>query len=126
MTYHPRDARSTHNNFFDILAQNGVVGMLAFAIMMFVALCLALRVRAAYRGQGDYKEAYANAALAGIPAALIAMMLGDWVLPFAYNVTIMGFDHAVHTWIAIGLTGWLHLRTAQLSPPAAHTEGQLP
>jgi O-antigen ligase len=126
MTYHPRDARSTHNNFFDILAQNGVVGMLAFAIMMFVALCLALRVRAEYRGQGDYKEAYANAALAGIPAALIAMMLGDWVLPFAYNVTIMGFDHAVHTWIAIGLTGWLHLRTAQLSPPAAHTKGQLP
>jgi len=30
------------------------------------------------------------------------MMLGDWVLPFAYNQTITGFDNAVFTWIFLG------------------------
>ncbi|MEJ2557924.1 MAG: hypothetical protein P8186_17195 [Anaerolineae bacterium] len=30
------------------------------------------------------------------------MMLGDWVLPFAYNQTIVGFDHSVYTWLFLG------------------------
>jgi hypothetical protein len=29
-------------------------------------------------------------------------MLGDWVLPFAYNQTIVGFDHSVYTWLFLG------------------------
>jgi len=30
------------------------------------------------------------------------MLLGDWVLPFAYNQTITGFDNAAYTWIFLG------------------------
>ncbi len=107
MTYHPRDARSTHNNYFDVLAQTGVVGLIAFAALAVTALAVALRARRAVSGRGDVLEVLANAALAGLPAAFISMMLGDWVLPFAYNVTIMGFDHAVHTWLVMGVAGWI-------------------
>jgi O-antigen ligase len=107
VTYHPRDARSTHNNYFDVLAQNGVLGLIAFAALAATAIAVALRARRAVCGRGDMQEAFANAAVAGLPAAFLAMMLGDWVLPFAYNVTIMGFDHAIHTWLVMGVSGWL-------------------
>jgi hypothetical protein len=30
------------------------------------------------------------------------MMLGDWMLPFAYNETIAGFDNAVLSWVMFG------------------------
>jgi hypothetical protein len=102
MTYHADDARSTHNNYFDVLAQNGVFGLIAFAIMAITIVMIGLRARKAYLGVGDYREAFVNAALAGWVASLVSMMLGDWVLPFAYNVTIMGFDHAMHAWLAVG------------------------
>jgi O-antigen ligase len=124
MTYHPRDARSTHNNYFDVLAQTGVVGLLAFAALAATAIAVALRARRAVRGRGDMREAFANAALAGLPAAFISMMLGDWVLPFAYNVTIMGFDHAIHTWLVMGGAGWLLATHA--SSDRAQTPGGAP
>ncbi len=103
MTYHAEDARSTHNNYFDVLAQNGVLGLLAFFVMAGTMLWIGLQARKHYADSGDYREAFVNSAFAGFVAALVSMMLGDWVLPFAYNVTIMGFDHAVHTWLSVGL-----------------------
>jgi hypothetical protein len=79
-----------------------VFGLLAFVVMAATVVVIGLRARKAYAGVGDYREAFVNAALAGWVASLASMMLGDWVLPFAYNVTIMGFDHAMHAWIAVG------------------------
>jgi len=35
-------------------------------------------------------------------------MLGDWVIPFAYNSTISGFDHSSFTWIFLGGMGSLY------------------
>jgi hypothetical protein len=119
MTYHADDARSTHNNYFDVLAQNGVFGLFAFVVLAATVIVIGLRTRRAYDGVGDYREAFVNAALAGWVAALCSMMLGDWVLPFAYNVTIMGFDHAMHTWIGVG--GLLSLA---YQPPAAQIESR--
>jgi hypothetical protein len=53
-------------------------------------------------GRRNFEEAFAAAALAGIIAAIASMMLGDWVIPFAYNSTITGFDHSAFTWILVG------------------------
>jgi len=33
---------------------------------------------------------------------VIAMGLGDWLLPFVYTQTIAGFDYAAYTWILLG------------------------
>jgi O-antigen ligase len=102
MTYNPIDARSTHNNIFDILAQTGFIGFFVFSWMSASFILIGNRLRKAFRGRGNFEEAYANAVLAGFLAALLSMMLGDWVLPFAYNQTITGFDNALFTWIFIG------------------------
>jgi O-antigen ligase len=102
MTYNPLDARSTHNNIFDILAQTGVIGFAIFSWMAAAFLVMGNRLRAALRRKRNFEEAYTNAVLAGFLAALLSMMLGDWVLPFAYNQTITGFDNAAFTWIFLG------------------------
>lgn len=102
MTYHPQDARSTHNNYFDILAQTGIIGMICFIWMVATFIKLGLRVRQRLQGERNFEEAFANSTFAGLIAALVAMTLGDWVLPFAYNQTISGFDNAIFTWVFIG------------------------
>jgi O-antigen ligase len=102
MTYHPTSAMSTHNNYFDILAQTGVVGFLAFFWMMGTFLWTGFKVQRGYRRKRNFEEAFSKAILAGGLGAMAAMMLGDWVLPFAYNQTITGFDNAAYTWMFLG------------------------
>jgi O-antigen ligase len=100
--YHPTDARSTHNNYFDMLAQNGVIGFISFVVLMGTFVMICVRNVRATRHQDDFEAAISAATLGGCIAALVAMMLGDWVLPFAYNQTITGFDNAAYTWMLLG------------------------
>ncbi len=102
MTYHPQDARSTHNNYFDILAQTGVIGFACFIWMMATFLRLGTHLKRQLAGQRGFEEAFAHAGMAGLIASLVGMTLGDWVLPFAYNQTISGFDNAIFTWMFVG------------------------
>jgi O-antigen ligase len=102
LTYHPLDARSTHNNYFDVLSQTGFIGFGIFLWMMGSLLLIGNRTRQILKGRRDFEEAFANSVLAGNMAVLAGMMLGDWVLPFAYNQTITGFDNASFTWIFLG------------------------
>jgi O-antigen ligase len=120
MHYHPQDARSTHNNYFDVLAQNGIIGMVSFVVLMatFVRICLR-NARGTHR-ERSFEAAFAAATLGGCLAALVAMALGDWVLPFAYNQTITGFDNASYTWMMLGGAAALEIirraRGAQVTP----------
>lgn len=102
MTYHPEDARSTHNNYFDILAQTGIIGSLIFIWLVGAFVIALLQVYRQAAGRRDFAEGYAAAAVGGWAAAVVAMMLGDWLLPFAYNGTIAAFDHASYTWAFVG------------------------
>jgi len=115
MTYNPTTARSTHNNYFDVVAQNGFIGFIAFLIMMGTLVWMAWRTRKAVEGRYDAMEAYACAALGGGVAILLSMALGDWILPFAYNQTITGFDNAVFTWMMLG--GMVALYRMTVSKP---------
>jgi O-antigen ligase len=102
MTYHPEDARSTHNNYFDILAQYGIIGFISFLWLFITFVRVGTWMTRRLSGRRNFEEAFACAVLAGCISAMVAMMLGDWVLPFAYNSTITGFDHTSYTWIFIG------------------------
>lgn len=102
MSYHPEDARSTHNNYFDILAQTGVVGAAAFLWLLGSLIKTCQQNRKRTHKQRDFTEAFANATFAGVFSMIVAMMLGDWVLPFAYNQTISGFDNANYSWVFMG------------------------
>jgi hypothetical protein len=96
---------STHSNFIDIVAQTGIVGLLAFGWLgasLFWVLCKGCR-----RWRGGLYGGYASAALGGFAGATIAMALGDWVIPFVYNQGIVGFRYTVHTWVFLGLAAGL-------------------
>lgn len=102
MTYHPDDARSTHNNYFDLLAQTGIIGFVVFGIFVSTLIKVGRKTLHRYAGQRSFEEVFTAATLSGIAGMLVGMMLGDWVLPFAYNETIAGFDNAVLTWVLLG------------------------
>jgi O-antigen ligase len=120
MHYHPQDARSTHNNYFDVLAQNGIVGMISFVALWATLTRICLRNVRATHTKRDFEAGFSAATLAGCLAALVAMALGDWVLPFAYNQTITGFDNASYTWMMLGCAAALEIiRRTRSAQPAA-------
>jgi hypothetical protein len=124
MTYHPENSRSSHNNYFDVLSQTGLIGFVVFLYLLAVFARICLDNCRNLAGQRNFEDAFANALLAGCLSAVAAMMLGDWVLPFAYNQTITGFDNASLTWIMLGAAVSLHhIITARHS---AITENKLP
>jgi len=114
MTYHPENARSTHNNYFDIVAQTGVVGFFFF-LWFFVALArTGMEVCQRLQHSNGFEAALAYGLVGGVAGAVASMMLGDWIVPFAYNQTIMGFDHAVYAWVWMGaLVSLYHILKAR-------------
>lgn len=110
MTYLPDRALSSHSNYFDIFAQTGLVGTAFFA--WFILATLRVGRRARRRWTSGFAAGFVNGVLGGFIALLVAMMLGDWLIPFAYNQTIAGFRYTVHSWIFLGaLAGMLRMKT---------------
>jgi hypothetical protein len=101
MTYYPHDARSTHNNYLDIIAQFGVVGSLIW--LWFAAVSTIEGLRLFREAPPGFLKALALAAISGWIGAQASMFFGDWILPFAYNQTITGFKYTVYTWIWLGM-----------------------
>jgi hypothetical protein len=52
-------------------------------------------------GQG-FGSGLAHGVLGGLAGAVVAMLLGDWVIPFVYNQTIAGFRYTLYTWLFLG------------------------
>ncbi|MBL8092749.1 MAG: O-antigen ligase family protein [Anaerolineales bacterium] len=102
MTYIPRNAMATHSNYIDILAETGLIGFAIYLWMFATIALLGFRLCWRLRGRGDFLQALANAAFAGSIACIVIMAFGDWVIPFAYTQTIMGFDYCVYNWIFMG------------------------
>jgi hypothetical protein len=91
---------NSHNNFIDIFAQFGLLGLAIFGWMI-------LEIgRLGYRLLGDYQEGfeagYVRGALAAAAAALPIMVFADWILPFVYNIGFRGFQASVLFWLFLG------------------------
>lgn len=100
MTYYPWDARSTHNNYLDIIAQFGLVGSVLWAWFAWVSTREGLRLyKQAPRG---FLKTMALIATSGWIGAQASMFFGDWILPFAYNQTITGYKYTVFSWMFLG------------------------
>ncbi len=102
MSYYPTRGMATHSNYIDIISQLGVVGMGIILWMFGTILTTGHHLRKRLKGRGDFSEALANAATAGTLACMLIMGFGDWLFPFAYTQSIMGYDYAAYNWIFMG------------------------
>jgi hypothetical protein len=84
----------------DLIAQTGFLGLIAFFWLFFVFGRLAWRL--SKQLPDGFSRAYIYGMIAGIAAIMVAAFLGDWILPFVYNVGLNGFRSSILTWIFLG------------------------
>lgn len=99
---------NSHNNYLDILAQIGLLGLLAFAWLMVTVW----RVGWSLRNQSNdpFIQGYVYATIAGFVGTLAAGFMADWFLPFLYNVGFPGFRASFFAWLFLGgLVGLEHI-----------------
>lgn len=95
---------SSHNNYIDIYAQLGLVGLGLFLWFLVELGLLGWRLRSRF-GEGPdtgFEAGYVYGALGGLAGTLAAMLLGDWFLPFVYNISFPGFRTSALAWMFLG------------------------
>lgn len=98
--YYPNHAWVSHNNYVDIFAETGLVGFTLFLWMLYGIFITGWRQRE--KMPTKFLRGFNYGVLAGFVGTLIAMGLGDWHIPFVYNIGIPGFDFAVYGWLLSG------------------------
>lgn len=118
MTYFRDDARSTHNNYLDIVSQFGFIGMGTWLWLVGTSMWEGWKM--VKRAPLGWLRTTAIIAIGGWSGAMVAMFFGDWVLPFAYNQGIAGYKYTVYSWLFLGtLISIRHLiETAEATPKA--------
>jgi hypothetical protein len=91
---------SSHNTYVDLIAQTGFLGLGCFLWFVWEVGRLGWTLRK--RVPAGFAQAYVYGALGGLVGTLASGMLGDWVLPFVYNVTLTGFRASVLGWLFLG------------------------
>lgn len=91
---------NSHNNYVDLFAHGGLVGLALFAWFVWELARLGLRLRRRYRA--GFAAGYVNGMLAAGVGSLVIMALADWILPFVYNIGFDGFQAAVLVWLFLG------------------------
>jgi len=91
---------NSHNNYIDIMAQTGVVGLGLFIWFAVEVGRIGLWLRK--RVPQGFLTAFVYGTLGGLAGTLLAGMLGDWVLPFVYNIGMEGFRASVLAWLFLG------------------------
>ena len=91
---------SSHNNFVDIVAQTGLLGL--FCFFWFVVAVARVAWGLLNKLPEGFARAYAIGALGGLAGTLVAGMLGDWIIPFVYNVGLDGMRASLLGWMFLG------------------------
>jgi hypothetical protein len=91
---------NSHNNYVDIVAQTGLVGLACFLWFFWEVGQLGWRLRE--RVPAGFAQAYVYGALGGLAGTIVLGMFGDWVLPFVYNIGLSGFRSSMLVWLFLG------------------------
>lgn len=91
---------NSHNNYVDIFAHTGLVGLGLFLWFMAEVAWSAWRLRS--RFQAGFAAGFVNGMLAVWTGIVVTMLLLDWFLPFVYNVGFLGFQASVLVWLFMG------------------------
>ncbi|MFV2044122.1 MAG: O-antigen ligase family protein [Anaerolineales bacterium] len=91
---------SSHNQYVDILAQTGLLGLVAFIWFAWAVGRIGWRLRAL--APMGFERAFVLGSLGGLAGTLASGMFADWVLPFVYNITLSGMRSSVLAWLFLG------------------------
>jgi O-antigen ligase len=91
---------NSHNQYIDLVAQTGIVGL--FCYLWFFAVVARLGWSLRDRVPAGFAHAYLYGTLGGLCGMLVAGVLGDWVLPFVYNVGLVGLRSSLLGWLFLG------------------------
>lgn len=91
---------SSHNNYVDLFSQTGILGLGLFLWFMLKLLRLGLSLRKHYTD--GFTGGYVNGMIAVWAGIMVIMALGDWFLPFVYNIGFPGFQASVLVWMFLG------------------------
>jgi hypothetical protein len=91
---------NSHNQYIDLIAQTGLLGLLGFVWLMFAILKVGWQLR--NKVDSGFEKAYVYGALGGWAAVVAAAGFGDWVLPFVYNVGLDGVRASILPWVFFG------------------------
>lgn len=92
---------NSHNQYVDIMAQVGLLGMAFFLWFVVEIGLMGFKLRRLVE-PGGFAAAYVAAGLAGLAGMLVAGALGDWLIPFVYNVGVSGFRASLIGWLFLG------------------------
>jgi hypothetical protein len=91
---------NSHNNYVDIVAQTGFVGLVCFLLFLLQVGWLGWRLRE--QVPAGFAQAYVYGALGGLVGITVVGMMGDWVVPFFYNIGLSGFRSSMFGWLFLG------------------------
>lgn len=92
---------NSHNNYVDIVAQTGLVGLACFFWFAAEVAWLAWKLKTKVPA-GGFAWAYVYGVMGGLVGTLVAAALADWVLPFPYNIGLTGFRMSMLGWMFLG------------------------
>ncbi len=92
---------NSHNNYVDIIAQTGLLGLICY-FWFVVALARTGWYLLPKLPKDSFEFAYVVGCMGGLAGTVVAGMLGDWVLPFVYNVGIEGLRASGIGWLFLG------------------------
>jgi len=91
---------NSHNQYVDLVAQAGILGLLAY--LWFLVSMSWFAWRANKHIPEGFARGYVMGSLGGLATMIVAGALGDWVLPFVYNVGIVGLRSSYLGWLFLG------------------------
>jgi len=91
---------NSHNQYIDILAQTGILGL--GCVLWFFAEIGLLGWRLRLRVPEGFQKAYVYGVLGGLMGTIASGMLVDWFLPFVYNIGLTGFRGGMLPWLFLG------------------------
>jgi len=91
---------NAHNNYVDLFAHTGLVGLGLFLWFAWELFRLGWRMCAQHT-QG-FTGGYVNGMTAAWVGSLVIMLLADWMLPFVYNIGFPGFQASLLVWLFLG------------------------
>lgn len=109
---------SAHNNYVDLFAHGGLLGLGLFLWFMTELALLHARVRKHY--PDGFTGGYVNGMFAAWFSIMVIMALADWFLPFVYNLGFEGFQSSVLIWMLFGGTLALEQMARNRAIPQEH------